>query len=94
MNVYFAAIVAAVVAIALQVRAEPVPERGPDPAPAREGIARPFPGPIVNGQRRQPTPRDVSQRLRAAMLESAAADAARRDAEVEEIFRTLNMPPR
>ena len=49
---------------------------------------------VVYGQRRQPTPRDVSQRLRAAMLESAAADAARRDAEVEEIFRTLNMPPR
>lgn len=90
MKVYFAAVVAAVVAIALQVRAEP--ERAPNTTPEQQSVARQFPGPIVNGQRRQPTPREISERLRAAMLEAAEADAARRDAEIEEIFKTLNMP--
>jgi hypothetical protein len=65
------------------------PEAGRSVAPMPGGQ----PGPIVNGQRRQPTAREVGERrstLPEAQHPDVQREEARRDAELEDIFRSLN----
>jgi hypothetical protein len=88
------AVLVAVMAFAADAHAQPAPSQPANPAATEMTTARSLPGPIVNGRRRQPTQRELDERLRqlpeAQRLKPADAQG---NAELDSILRSLNLPP-